>query len=262
MTPAEKQAFDAMRASLKKFTEYEKAMNDGHDVSGMLLYAEFSNMCKIAIEAAQKAEQESALQGRVKLSTSTEFAEIKNIVSGAGVARTAPQSVAGMGEFLADLIRSRTKYPNNARMWDGLIGEVDELSRAYAGDGDIRSEAFDVAVCAFRIATEGDAGGNIKLAPRPQPSALVSDDEYLQLFEAARHGSAGSMGTMRGIRACIAAYEAATPQPAQQEKVFAFRRKGLDDYCTCAEERYLELSNKPHLFDVRVFYKSPSEELK
>lgn len=68
-----------------------------------------------------------------------------------------------MVEFLADLQRSRTKYPKNRRMFDGLMGEIDELRRAYAGDGDIRAEAFDVAVCAFRIATEGDAGGNARL---------------------------------------------------------------------------------------------------
>jgi hypothetical protein len=70
--------------------------------------------------------------------------------------------------FLDDLNRSRAKYPGNARMFDGLMGEVDELRRAYAGDGDIRAEAFDVAVCAYRIATEGDAGGNTLLA---QPAA-------------------------------------------------------------------------------------------
>src|SRR5690606_8291269 len=67
--------------------------------------------------------------------------------------------------FIADLARSRAKYPGNTRMFDGLMGEVDELRRAYGGDGDIRAEAFDVAVCAYRIATEGDAGGNTLLAP-------------------------------------------------------------------------------------------------
>lgn len=86
------------------------------------------------------------------------------------------EAVPGLGEFLADLNRSRTKYPNNARMWDGLMGEVDELRRAYHGDGDQRAEAFDVAVCAFRIATEGDAGGNTLLAAPQQtesaPNAL------------------------------------------------------------------------------------------
>jgi hypothetical protein len=75
-----------------------------------------------------------------------------------------PAAPEGMGEFLNDLQRSRTKYPKNGRMFDGLMGEVDELRRAYAGDGDVRAEAFDVAVCAYRIATEGDAGGNTLLA--------------------------------------------------------------------------------------------------
>jgi len=84
-----------------------------------------------------------------------------------------------MAEFIADLERSRAKYPNNARMFDGLIGEVDELRRAYAGDGDIRAEAFDVAVCAFRIATEGDAGGNALL------DTTIDADRLRALREAA-----------------------------------------------------------------------------
>ena len=81
------------------------------------------------------------------------------------------QEPEGMVEFLADLQRSRTKYPKNRRMFDGLMGEIDELRRAYAGDGDIRAEAFDVAVCAFRIATEGDAGGNARLEQAEPVSA-------------------------------------------------------------------------------------------
>lgn len=71
----------------------------------------------------------------------------------------------GMSEFWFDLARSKSKYPCNARMFDGLMGEVDELRKAYLGNGNIREEAFDVAACAFRIATEGDAGGNLSLLP-------------------------------------------------------------------------------------------------
>ena len=41
------------------------------------------------------------------------------------------------------------------------------------------------------------------------------------------------------------------------EPVFAFRRKGLDDFCTCTEERYAELSAKPNLFETRIFYTTP-----
>lgn len=78
--------------------------------------------------------------------------------------------------FIADLDRSRTKYPGIARMFDGLMGEVDELRRAYNGDGDIRAEAFDVAVCAYRIATEGDDGGNTMLEqPAAQAAPAVLD---------------------------------------------------------------------------------------
>lgn len=41
------------------------------------------------------------------------------------------------------------------------------------------------------------------------------------------------------------------------EPVYAFRRKGLDDFCTCDAKRYEELSAKPNLFEVRVFYAAP-----
>jgi len=44
-----------------------------------------------------------------------------------------------------------------------------------------------------------------------EPVALVSDKEYLELFEKARNGSDRPSGKLRGIRACIAAYEEASP---------------------------------------------------
>ena len=50
------------------------------------------------------------------------------------------------------------------------------------------------------------------------------------------------------------------PAPATQqagERVYAFRRKGLADFCTCDEARYEELSNKPRLFETRIFYTTP-----
>jgi hypothetical protein len=41
------------------------------------------------------------------------------------------------------------------------------------------------------------------------------------------------------------------------EPVYAFRRKGFDDFCTCTEERYLELKEKPNTFEVAIFYTAP-----
>lgn len=43
----------------------------------------------------------------------------------------------------------------------------------------------------------------------------------------------------------------------ENEPVYAFRRKGLDDFCTCDERRYNELAQKPTLFEVKVFYTIP-----
>ena len=39
--------------------------------------------------------------------------------------------------------------------------------------------------------------------------------------------------------------------------VYAYRRKGLEDFCTCSEARYNELKSKPTHFEVAVFYRSP-----
>jgi hypothetical protein len=40
------------------------------------------------------------------------------------------------------------------------------------------------------------------------------------------------------------------------EPVYAFRKKGLDDFCTCDARRYLEFKNKPHMFEVTIFYRA------
>lgn len=52
--------------------------------------------------------------------------------------------------------------------------------------------------------------------------------------------------------------EALVAELAKENKpVYAFRRKGLDDFCTCDERRYNELAQKPTLFEVKVFYTLP-----
>ena len=46
-------------------------------------------------------------------------------------------------------------------------------------------------------------------------------------------------------------------EQAEQEPVYAFRRKGQDSFCTCDKERYEELVDKPNLFEVTTFYAAP-----
>lgn len=70
------------------------------------------------------------------------------------------QDMVPMLMLRQNIKRSREKYPDTYRMLDALIGEIEELKRAYKGDGDIESEALDVAAVAYRIAVEGDKGGN------------------------------------------------------------------------------------------------------
>jgi hypothetical protein len=141
-----------------------------------------------------------AADGQTELHTLPGVGLVVSAVAFNKLATTPPAAQGwpeGMGEFLADLTRSRTKYPKNGRMFDGLMGEIDELRRAYAGDGDMRAEAFDVAVCAYRIATEGDAGGNVLLATPPaqqEPSLRIDFAQATKLVE--MFGGAPSLVTL------------------------------------------------------------------
>ena len=85
-----------------------------------------------------------------------------------------------------------------------------------------------------------------------------TDAEIIALADETRTGEPGRDGYIMPIsfaRAVLAKWGA---QPAVAgEPVFAFRRKGLDDFCTCTEERYAELSAKPNLFETRIFYTTP-----
>ena len=61
-------------------------------------------------------------------------------------------------------------------------------------------------------------------------------------------------------KASIEKARAALAQKDEQEPkgvVYAYRRKGIDDFCTCDERRYKELSEKPNLFETAVFYTAP-----
>ena len=85
--------------------------------------------------------------------------------------------------------------------------------------------------------------------PDFDPDALVQNAVY------ALCGSFGRTALATHVERCLESKK--TTQQEAQEPVFAFRRKGLDDFCTCDEARYEELSNKPHLFETRIFYTAP-----
>ena len=48
-----------------------------------------------------------------------------------------------------------------------------------------------------------------------------------------------------------------TEQLRKQALVYLFRRKGLDDFCTCDKRRYEELEKKRNLFEVKKLYAHP-----
>lgn len=41
--------------------------------------------------------------------------------------------------------------------------------------------------------------------------------------------------------------------------IYAYRRRGLDQFVTCDKEQYLELMEKPRLFEVKIFYEFEPE---
>ena len=145
-------------------------------------------------------------------------------------------------------------------LFEGYAGDVQRVFVAMTG------KALSAALAAGQApaapaqpaAPQGAADGFFLLLPqRPKPEAPAGTagldwDAYsgAQMLVFGRDCS----------DAAIAALRTEQPAPATQqagERVYAFRRKGLDDFCTCDEARYEELSNKPHLFETRIFYTTP-----
>jgi hypothetical protein len=128
----------------------------------------------------------------------------------------------------------------------------------------------------YRSAVDAEAGVEyIPVFAAPQPVQAQADGFFLLLPQRPKpEAPAGTAGldwaAYSGAQmlafgrdcsdAAIAALRTEQPAPATQqagERVYAFRRKGLADFCTCDEARYEELSNKPHLFETRIFYTAP-----
>lgn len=101
-----------------------------------------------------------------------------------------------------------------AEITEAILRDVCELEPANPNLNDtLCVDVSDLKIIVDRALMNAQAP-NAQQAEPPAWNALVSDREYLRLFDEARHGSTGGFGVLRGIRACIAAYEAATP--AQQ----------------------------------------------
>lgn len=82
-----------------------------------------------------------------------------------------------------------------------------------------------------------------------------TDAELLAEWDRVSHIADAGQRRLACLRAVLAKW--GTPPAVAGEQMFAFRRKGLDDFCTCTEERYAELSAKPNLFETRIFYTAP-----
>lgn len=79
---------------------------------------------------------------------------------------------------------------------------------------------------------------------------ILTDEEIMAIPP--MHSNGGQLAYARKIESAILA-----KQREQLKLIFAFRRRGLFDFCTCTKERYDELAQKPHIFEVAIFYTKP-----
>jgi len=87
-----------------------------------------------------------------------------------------------------------------------------------------------------------------------------------EIFSGMLHGTDWNNGTHANIYRpkfpkALAAIREVLAEPVQ-EPVYAFRRRGLNDFCTCTKERYEELAGMPNLFEVTTFYAAPVQPVK
>lgn len=103
------------------------------------------------------------------------------------------------------------------------------------------------------------AGGLVSVPSEPTAEMYRAAQKFV--YSTGEDGGSIVLNTSQ-VRALWQAMRAAAASTAVSvsEPVFAFRRKGLDDFCTCTEKRYAELSAKPNLFETRIFYTTPPTE--
>ncbi len=170
--------------------------------------------------------------------------------------KTAPQpSPAAQGDALSDAVR----VPLDSLHADAayLIGRLREGSMPYARVIEIIRERIDAAKAALRARAAQEARAmttDTKLAPTDaEIDALIV---YFGPTSGLRKDSRDLMikKLRELVRTAIAKWGQTAPRG---EPVYAFRRKGLDNFCTCTKKRYAELSAKPNLFETCIFYTAP-----
>ena len=112
------------------------------------------------------------------------------------------------------------------------------------------------AIAARAQAYIAPAGGLVSVPSEPTAEMYRAAQKFV--YSTGEDGGSIVLNTSQ-VRALWQAMRAAAASTAVSvsEPVFAFRRKGLDDFCTCTEKRYAELSAKPNLFETRIFYTTP-----
>lgn len=85
----------------------------------------------------------------------------------------------------------------------------------------------------------------------------LTEQEIASLIKEAAQNSVIVRDGSTSFRIANAIQDALIAKNGGAEPVYAFRRKGQDSFCTCDEERYSELSDKPNLFEMAIFYRTP-----
>ena len=84
-------------------------------------------------------------------------------------------------------------------------------------------------------------------------------EHYRNAIASACEGWTMTDGLRKHLETALWSQPSPTAPATQQagEPVYAFRRRGQDDFCTCTFKRYTELSDFPEKFEMRIFYTAP-----
>lgn len=158
-----------------------------------------------------------------------QFANCESIVTAAGVEPPASTPVADLRPHLEWALRRIRTSLDTGDKYEAAQAALDAAKAAPVASAPVAGEAQPVAWF-------------IDWPDEPELGHYIAE-------------SAADSGRNRPLVFADASPREITPVP--EGPVYAYRRKGLDDFVTCDRKRFDELSAKPRLFETRIFYAAP-----
>ncbi len=156
----------------------------------------------------------------------------------------------------AELVEKKAKVLNHYLCIKAQDKEISALKEVINASGDMRLKLLNATLDALKVELS-EAYHQCKTANQ-EHFDMGQELESVKAELADVMAKTGLLGHnkdyVKQLEKELAALKA---QPAQSEPVYAYRRKGQDAFSTCDEARYIELSDKPHLFEMAVFYTTP-----